>query len=295
MYTAFGDEWGVKDISQQLIWEKYLRGEFDDAIRLSEQNILLYEKKGESNRVARHYITLGLIAFYQGKHETAQHYFLKSAEIWLELDESMNAVIPKRYFTFLLYKIGKLDEANANYRTLIAQLRKMPEDYFYGVVLADFALLCLYENRLDEAHNLLDIALEVLKKTTPETDVWIAYFGFGELARLENNYLEASVNYRACLHYANNYFNYKSFPMIFDGIAKTHCMLSNFEKATCLFSASEALRKKMGAVIYPVDRPDYDKHIKLLKSKMSTEHFEFVWAEGANMSIEEAYGYAMQE
>jgi predicted ATPase/class 3 adenylate cyclase len=295
LFIVFGDAWSVKDISQQLIWEKYLRGEFEEATRLSEQNILLYKEEGESNRVAWSYMTLGLIAFYQGRYEVAQQYFLDSAKISLELDDLLGAINPKRYFAFLLYKIGRLSEANAEYRALIALFKKTPEAYLYGILRGDYALLCLYENRLAEARSSLYIALGVLKKTSPETDIWSPYFGFGELARLEKNYREASVNYRACLHYANNYFNYKSFPMIFDGIAKTECMLLNFEKATHLFGFCEALRLKMGAVIHPVDRPDYDKHIALLKSKLGVEEFESAWAKGATMSIEETYQYAMQD
>jgi hypothetical protein len=70
---------------------------------------------------------------------------------------------------------------------------------------------------------------------------------------------------------------------------------SNFDKATRLFGASEALRKKMGAVIHPVDKPDYNKHIELLHEKLGQNELESAWAEGANMSIEEMFVFAMQK
>jgi len=51
---------------------------------------------------------------------------------------------------------------------------------------------------------------------------------------------------------------------------------------------------KRGVVIPQFDRPDYDKHIELLKTQMRTEDFERTWVDRANMSIGEACEYALQ-
>jgi predicted ATPase/DNA-binding SARP family transcriptional activator len=293
LFTAIGDEWVAKNISETLIWQKYLGGKFEEAARLSKQIIVLYEKDDEPERIARCYRTLGYVALEKGEYETARIFFTDAANIYIELELPGDDILAKENIAFLLYAEGKLQDARIEYQVLLSQLTTLTDSYLFGFLHARYALVCMCEEHLSEARKSLEIALEVLKKTAPKDNVYHAYFGLGELARRENNYSEAIINYRASLQRTNNFMNYVSFPAIFNGIAKAECLQPNFERAAHLLGASEALRKKMGAVIHPVDQPDYDKHIELLKSQMSTEDFECAWAEGANMSTEEACEYAL--
>jgi hypothetical protein len=66
------------------------------------------------------------------------------------------------------------------------------------------------------------------------------------------------------------------------------------EKAVQLLVASDVLSRKLGVVIHPIDQPDYDKHVELLKGHMSTEDLERAWVGGANMSVKEVYDYALE-
>jgi hypothetical protein len=50
----------------------------------------------------------------------------------------------------------------------------------------------------------------------------------------------------------------------------------------------------MGTVIHVVDLPDYEEHLRSLKSKMRAQEFDSACAEGASMSAEEVYEFAMQ-
>jgi hypothetical protein len=110
---------------------------------------------------------------------------------------------------------------------------------------------------------------------------------------LEGNYSEAIENYCACLKAVKNGSLYIELPRILDGIAKTEYLGSKFDKSVRLFGATEALRKQMGMVIHIVDRPEYDQHIALLKSKLSAAEFESIWADGTKMSFEEVFQYAI--
>ena len=155
--------------------------------------------------------------------------------------------------------------------------------------------MCLGEKDLGEARKSLEAALPVLKKTAPRDDLFWAYFGLGELARMEKHYTDALKHYRASLTLVNGFLGYVYFPELINGIAKTECLRSNFDKAAHLMGTSEALRLKMGVVIHPVDRSDYDHHVDLLKSALGTEKFASTWEEVSYMSVEEVYAYAVME
>ena len=298
LFTELGDEWVAKNISETLVWQKYLiSGEFEEAERLIRQSILLYEKDDEQYRIARCYRTLGNIAVEKGEYEAARRFFKDAANIYRDMEPNFRgeSALVQEAIVFLHYKEGQLEGIRDEYQALLAQIKDLSDSYLFGFIHSHYAIVCLYENYLSEARKSLEIALDVLKKTASEDDIYLAYFGFGELARLENNHPQAIKDYRASLQYANSILNYKSFAEIFDGIAKTECSQSNFDKATRLFGVSEALRKKMGAVIHPVDQPDYNRYIELLREKLGTKELEAAWAEGAKMSIEEMFVFVMQE
>jgi len=141
----------------------------------------------------------------------------------------------------------------------------------------------------------LTIGLEIIQANNQAADIHAAYFGLGELARLEGNYSEAIKNYSAGLNAAQEGSLYIELPRILDGFAKTECARSNYAQAACIFGASQALRKKWGAIIHAVALPDYDKHIKLLQSRMSATDFKSAWAEGEKMSAKEVCEYALQK
>src|SRR5687768_9471501 len=290
-----GDVWAAMWVSQSLIWQRVVRGQFEDGIGLSKQNLLFYEEYGDPGGIADSYSALGTIAQEQGQYESAKRYFTNALALGVEIGNPVGVVFAIERIAYLLYLEGKVEAARAEYQAVLTQLKDLPNDNFYGTAHSRFAQVSLSENNFAEARKLLAIGLEVLQKTAPDNDIHAAYFGLGELAQLEGNYSEATKNHRASLKAVHNGLLYIEFPRILDGIAKTKCLQSKLDKAAHLFGAAEALRKKIGMVIHSVDRPDYDKHIELLKSKMSAAEFDSAWADGAKMSFEEVYQYAMQE
>lgn len=295
LYVQIGDVWSAQQISNATMYFKILRGELDEAMELSKQLLLFYDDYGDLYGVSSIYLWMGDIALVQGQYEVARQNYSSAADCAREIYDPWTEIDVAERRSQLFFVEGNLNESGAGYKKLIADFSKTSDDPRIGIVHVGLARVQMLENLLSDAHANLRIGLDILQKTSPEDEIHKAYFGLGELARLENSYPEAIKNYRASLHCTNNFLNYVSFPAILDGIAKAECLQSNFEKAACLLATSEALRKKMGAVIHPVDRPDYDKHIGLLKSQMNTEAFECAWADGIKMSIEDAYEYALHD
>jgi predicted ATPase len=295
LYVQIEDVWSAQQISNATMYFKILRGELDEAMELSKQLLLFYDDYGDLYGVSSIYLWMGDISLVQGKYDVARQNYSSAADCSREIYDPWTEIDVAEHKSQLFFAEGNLNEAGTGYRKLITDLRGASDEASVGRVHVGLARVQLLENRLSDARANLLVGLEVLQKTSPEDDVYKAYFGLGELARLENNYLEAIKNYQASLHCTNNFLNYIAFPAIFEGLAKAECLQPNFERAARLLGASEALREKMGAVIHPVDQPDYDKHIELLKSQMSTEDYERAWVDGVNMSIEEAYEYALRD
>jgi predicted ATPase/class 3 adenylate cyclase len=295
LYVQIEDVWSAQQASNAMIYFKILRGELNDALELSKQLLLFYDDYGDLYGVSSIYLWIGDIALVQGQYEIARQNYSSATDCASEIYDPWTEIDVAERRSQLFFLEGNLNESGAGYKKLIADFSKATDDPRIGIVHVGLARVQMLENLHSEAHANLRIGLDTLQKTSPEDEIYKAYFGLGELARLENNYPEAIKNYRASLQRTNNFLNYISFPGILDGIAKTECVQSNFEKSARLLGASEALRNKMGAVIHPVDRPDYDKHLGLLKSALGAEKFASAFAEYTDMSIEAVYAYAVQE
>lgn len=295
MFMQLEDVWEVQYVSLVLMWKTTMRGEFEDALKLVNQNLLFFEDYGDPNGVAACYNVLGTIARDQGRYEAAQRYYTDAAALDAEAGLRWGSVFMAERLAFLHYCEGKLTEARAEYRAILVQLQDVPTAFEFGFFHARAALVSLREHRFEEAHQMLAVALNGLQRTAPETDIYAAYYGLGELARLEGNYPEAIENYLASLKALNMGQVYIGFPYTLNGLAKTGLMQSKFEYAARLFGVSEGFCKKTETVIYLVDRPDYDKHIEFLRAKMNPDELASAWAKGHAMTIEQAIDFVLGE
>ena len=294
LFMEIGDMWAAMEVSQSLIRQRVIRGEFEDGIRLSKQNLLFYEEYGDPGGVAYSLINLGTIAREQGKYKSARHYFTDALAVITEIGSSGWSIEAAEHVAYLAYLEGNIKEARAKYEALFTRLKNVPVDSTYGFIYTRSAQVSLSEKDFAEARHKLRVGLESLQKAGQNVDLYAAYYGLGELARLEGNYSEAIENYYASLKAIHDASLYIELPRILDGIAKTECLRSELYESVRLSGASEALRKEMGSVVHTVDRPEYDQHIGSLKTKMGAAKFKSVWAEGAKMSLEEVYEYALQ-
>ena len=295
LFIEIGDGWAASEVSGALSWQKIIRGEFEEAMRLSKQNLLFYEEYGDPGGVAYTNLHLGTIAREKGQYQSARGFFTEALTRAKAMGDQPRSVEAAEQIAYLAYLEGNLAEARANYQALLTDFSDKPDDKAYGFVTIHFAQISLRENQLEEAREALTVALEILPKITQNVDLFLAYYGLGELARLEGNYSQAIKNYCASFEVVHDGARYIEFPRILDGIARTEISRSNFASAVRLFGAARALRNKTSTVIHPVDLLEYNKHIELLKTRMKAAEFESAWAEGSKMSYEEVYQYVIRE
>ncbi|MCV4632950.1 hypothetical protein OFB83_30580, partial [Escherichia coli] len=72
-------------------------------------------------------------------------------------------------------------------------------------------------------------------------------------------------------------------------------MQGDYRRAARLFGAGEALREAVGASVLPFYRADYDRGVEAARAGLDAETFRATWAEGREMSFEQAVAYALAE
>ena len=75
--------------------------------------------------------------------------------------------------------------------------------------------------------------------------------------------------------------------MSLEGLAALETPEGAPRKAAQLWGTAEALREATGALMYPVDRPDYEQAVEVARKELGEEAFAAAWAEGRTMSVEQ--------
>jgi len=177
IFMEIGDMWAAREVSSDLIWQKVMRGEFEDGIRLSEQNLLFYEEYGDPGGIASLYIYLGTIAREQGQYESARRYFTDAIAMVTEIGNSGWSVEAAEHVAYLDYLEGNVRTARAQYEALFTRIKDVPEDSIYGFFYTRFAQVNLSENEIAEARKTLTVGLEILQKTNQNVDLYAPYWG----------------------------------------------------------------------------------------------------------------------
>jgi len=72
-------------------------------------------------------------------------------------------------------------------------------------------------------------------------------------------------------------------------------LIGQAEQAARLFGAWEAALERLGAFPQPADRPEHDRNIAAIRAQLDSATFEAAWAEGQEMTLEQAMTEALAD
>jgi DNA-binding CsgD family transcriptional regulator len=87
---------------------------------------------------------------------------------------------------------------------------------------------------------------------------------------------------------------YQALPDIFECLAGLAGDSDSHQEAARLFGAAQAMRQRMGVVRFQIYDAGYEASVAALRDAMGEADFESAWAEGAELSVDEAIAYAQR-
>jgi predicted ATPase/class 3 adenylate cyclase len=273
----------------------YQRGEIQAARRELEANLCAFQNLDATVMSQDTLQHLMMIAILEGDYARAKKYVEDAAAYSEKFTEQQWEIIYNHlnygYFAFIT---NDLETAYRFYKNAIEGMKINRGDIFAGEALArlGFTLLCM--GRMDEARQCFEESFAAWGKVAQESDSAFFWYGRSELERMLGNTACARKNLQQAMYLRNKIHKYIYIPDMLDSFAKLDFSQNDFTGAARWFGCADALRKKFGSVMYPIYRPDYDKHLELLKSQISAAEFESAWAEGKKMGMNEAVALALQ-
>jgi predicted ATPase/class 3 adenylate cyclase len=288
-YTIF-----ARQHADALAGREHGRGNLQAARQNFEISLRIYQDLKDDARSQGALWSLAALAYDQGDYELAKRYYQEANACSRKMgDQEAEKVYIYIHDGWLAYITEELENACQIYELLLKSVKEMQWDEFAGFTMGRYGLVLLRSGKREEARRYFEKSIAQMEKVG-QRHIDHALYGLGELERLAGNIPASIKHYQQALSVRKKFQTYVESPDLFDGFAKLSLSQNDHTQSACWFGCADGLRKKFGTVIHPIDRPDYDKHLELLKSQMSAAEFESAWAEGAKMELKEAVELALQ-
>jgi predicted ATPase len=294
-YRSMGDRVDALDNSIALASIEFGRGNVMLAQKTFETELVAAQNLGLDMFAENILWSLGEFAAEQGDYDLAGRRYQQAEAVSKKAgDQSWEKIFVLSQKAAMAYMMGDLENACQYYEATLAGIKENQSDEFSGNTMKRYGMALLRAGRLEEARQCLEKGLAKLEKVGQGRFADLAWLGLGELESMAENIPAARQHCQKALFLCNKFQRYVYSPQIFEAFAKIALLQNDPAQSARWFGCADALRKKFGFVMYPVFRPDYDKHLDLLKSKMNADEFESAWAEGGKMDLHEAVVLALQ-
>jgi ATP/maltotriose-dependent transcriptional regulator MalT len=188
----------------------------------------------------------------------------------------------------LLDSQGETAELDAVLEEYLTLAREDRNDVWIADVLFLKARIAVVQGDVGRARPLIEENLAFRRTKGYRVDTAELLVILGKVATLEGDLAAAQACYEESLAIARETHFKRGIALNLEGLAAMHAAQGEFAWAARLWGAAEALRASMGAPLPPVERAGYERAVSHARTKLGEKAFAAAWAEGRNMSPEQA-------
>jgi tetratricopeptide (TPR) repeat protein len=273
--------WGYKD--------------YDEAdVRLSE-SVELFRKLKNEWGIAWSLRYLGQVAEVKGNFEHS----IKLQQDALQRFEQIGDIWNSAHSLYLLggsmYQHGDFEGARSAYEQSMEKCKLVEDRVMAAHALKGLALLAIQRNALEQAEQLSRDALEALQKIGDENCVSGVMRDLGEVARRQGDFEQAEKLLSQSLLRFEEMGNEFPIGITLERFAALAGSTGRYDKAALLLASVEAQIGDDMIRSTPTLQDEHERLVASTRKHLGDQAFEQLWAEGAEMSFEQAIAYAIQD
>ena len=250
-------KWAVSEALSGLYWMNLILGEYAQALRLAEENLAVRRSTLIDIEEAWGHYDLGQLEFSLGN--------FKAARQWLDL-------------AFRIFQ-------------------KLQDKWGVCAALNYLGLAAVFEGRLGEGLAQLEESYAVCERIeNPNDNIVVDNLLFlGQAVSQQGDFARAGALIRRSLERVRNANEVPRIPSRLEGLAAVALGHALCHDSAVLLGAAHQQRQVMGAPLWPVNRPAYEKLLASLHAALSKVEFQQAWQTGAAMSVEQSITFALEK
>jgi predicted ATPase/DNA-binding CsgD family transcriptional regulator len=283
----------------------FMRGHhFGEGIEWLERVLSREGAPGQVATRARAFRWLGTLTYLQGNYAAARSAYEQSLALSQEMQDLDN--IAEAFFYLADTAAIQGDAAAA--LTLYAQarssaidnlnsLRKLGDKWNIARTLNTLGELARVEGDYAAARKFYEESLSIRQKLGDQRGIAVSLINLGFVAYYDGDYQQAAVFFEESLVLFQKHGGKRGVVDCLMGLAGVIASAGQPERAARLLGSMEAAREaiRIGSSVSYADRLEYDRYESAVRAQLDETSFTAAWAEGRNMTLEQAIAYALLE
>jgi predicted ATPase/DNA-binding CsgD family transcriptional regulator len=275
-----------------------IQGRLADAVQLFEAAVAGGRGTNDSNFIGS-LLGLAWVAMFRGNFQAAQEYMAEALDAAHKAGKdsvSITSTDPHARLIrgWMQLAAGDAAQSTQTLAVVVATVRSSMVARFAAVPLVVLAQAQLALGEVDEAAALLDEATSLARSGAMTWVLGRAARVRAELRDRQGDLQEAESLADQALGLAREAGDQLGLVDAFELLARLAAEQDSAAEAVRLWAAAESLRAKLGYVRFPVEQGPYEAAAASAKEALGPDVFAVAWAEGANLSPEQAIAYAVR-
>lgn len=169
----------------------------------------------------------------------------------------------------------------------LALSRDTGGDWVGAYALGLLAQICLMQGELVAARDYAEQSIAILLEVGDQEGTAEPRICLARVAVLQDEWVMALRCYQECLAMLHQLGLTIHFPACLEGLGAMAATQGAPGKAARLWGKAEAMREDIGAIMYLVDRPAYERAVADARTHLGEEAFAAAWAEGRTTPLEQ--------
>ncbi len=269
-----------------IAWDQ---GQYEEAHKLLNDALACWREMGDKKGIAWSLFQLASILLEQGEYARALSFLKESLANQREVGNKTG--IANSLF-MLAQALFEIQEDPTSVRSLLEEgLELFRElDNKWGLA-ASFYLsgkLALVEGDTGSASSLLEECVIRCREMGGPEFLAESLIVLGRVRAIQGNHAVARSLYEESLAMARSVNARVTISLGLEGLAGAVATQGELVWAARLWGAADSLRQAIGAPLSPVERARYEQEVTAARTQLEEEAFKAAWAEGRNMTPEQA-------
>jgi tetratricopeptide (TPR) repeat protein len=292
LFRALGAQGWISASLNFLAILVYRQGAYPRAETLLDESLSLTRQAGKRGELAFSLYLLGIVARLRGDYDRAEALGTEGLELSRKVGDWRRERTALDALGLVARNRGDLERAETLCAEGLALARRFMDRFGIAASLNSLALIACDRGQWSRARDLADEGLALARATGEKAAVARALNVLGRVAHQEGESEGALALHREGLTLFRELGEPLGIAQSLERLSLVAASRERHEAAARLLAAATALRERVGSMMPPIDRPEYDRTLSLIRGALEGARFTMIWAE-AIAAPEEAVSMAL--
>ncbi len=269
--------------AQALAWAGGLatiQGDWDAARLRYVEALSAWRELGDRRGVAEALLAWGAMEVWCGEGEAGRPRLAESLALWEELGDERGTALALYRLGEAAFMVRDHDEARCRLERSADMLRKLGDAWALALPLSYLGEIARLSADYATATALYEEGLAVNRELGTRWSEALLLHNLGHVALRRGELSRAKALFRESLNLSRDVGVKRGIALCLAGLAGVAVTEGDALAAARLLGAAEALLESTGHTLNPADRAEYDRHVALVRDRLSSDAMAAAWHEG---------------